>query len=333
MKYFITGGAGFVGSHLSDALIADGHEVLLLDDLSTGCIENVEHLLLGGRAELIQGSATDAALVDECMAASDRCIHLASAVGVQLVVDHPLETMLANVRGIDTVMASAARHGRRALFASTSEVYGKQSRGPLAEDADLIIGSPAKGRWSYAIAKCFGEAVAHGYHTDQGAETIVVRLFNAVGPRQSARYGMVLPRFVGQALRGESLTVYGKGSQTRCFTHVMDTVQAIRMLCDADGAVGRTFNVGSSTPVAVNELAQRIIERTGSASQIERLSYTEAYAPGFEELGMRRPDTSALEQLTGWAPARTLDDAIDDVIIHESARALAGETAEVEQAA
>jgi len=333
VRYLITGGAGFVGSHLTDALVADGHDVLLLDDLSTGRIANVEHHLLSGRAELVRGSATDAALVEDCMAASDRCVHLASAVGVQLVVDHPLETMLANVRGIDTVMAAAARHGRRALFASTSEVYGKQSRGPLAEDADLIIGSPAKARWSYAIAKCFGEAVAHGYHTDQGAETIVVRLFNAVGPRQSARYGMVLPRFVGQALRGESLTVYGKGSQTRCFTHVFDTVQAIRLLCDADGAVGRTFNVGSSSPVAVIELAQRIIERTGSASEIERLSYAEAYAPGFEELGMRRPDTTALEQLTGWAPAHTLDDAIDDVIAHESAHDLVDDMPGIEQAA
>jgi UDP-glucose 4-epimerase len=238
--------------------------------------------------------------------------------------------MLANVRGIDTVMAAATRHGRRVLFASTSEVYGKQSRGPLAEDADLIIGSPAKARWSYAIAKCYGEAVAHSYHTDQGAETIVVRLFNAVGPRQTARYGMVLPRFVGQALRGENLTVYGKGSQTRCFTHVLDTVQAIRMLCDADGAIGRTFNVGSCAPVAVNELAQRIIDRTESSSQIERLSYEEAYASGFEELGMRRPDTTALEDLTGWSPAHTLDDAIDDVIVHESALALADEATRLE---
>jgi UDP-glucose 4-epimerase len=333
MRYLITGGAGFVGSHLSDALVADGHTVVLLDDLSTGQLANVEHLLADGRAEFVEGSATDAALVEELVADCDRCVHLASAVGVQLVVDHPLETMLANVRGIDTVMAAAARHGRRVLFASTSEVYGKQSRGPLAEDADLVIGSPAKARWSYAIAKCFGEAVAQGYHTDQGAETIVVRLFNAVGPRQTARYGMVLPRFVGQALRGENLTVYGKGSQTRCFTHVMDTAQALRLLCENDGAVGRTFNVGSSTPVAVIELAQRIIERTGSSSQIERLSYAEAYAPGFEELGMRRPDTSALEQLTGWAPTRTLDDAIDDVIVHESARTLADEATRLEQAA
>ena len=332
MKYLITGGAGFVGSHLTDALVADGHDVLLLDNLSTGRIENVAHLLDTDRVELVEGSVTDAALVKKCMLASDRCVHLASAVGVQLVVDHPLETMLENVRGIDTVLATAARLGRRVLFASTSEVYGKQSRGPLAEDADLVIGSPAKARWSYAIAKCYGESVAASYHTDQGAETMVVRLFNAVGPRQSARYGMVLPRFVGQALRGEDLTVYGKGSQTRCFTHVLDTVQAIRMLCDSDGAVGRTFNVGSATPVAIVELAERIIERTGSSSQIVRLSYEEAYAPGFEELGMRRPDTTALEELTGWSPARTLDAAIEDVILHESAAALAGDRTDIEQA-
>jgi UDP-glucose 4-epimerase len=329
MRYLITGGAGFVGSHLADALVADGHDVLLLDDLSTGRIGNVEHLLGDGRVELIQGSVTDPLLVEECMLSVDRCVHLASAVGVQLVVDHPLETMLANVRGIDSVLGAATRLGKRVLFASTSEVYGKQSVGPLAEDADLVIGSPAKGRWSYAIAKCYGESVAHAYHTDQGADTIVVRLFNAVGPRQTARYGMVLPRFVGQALRGEDLTVYGKGSQTRCFTHVLDTVQAIRILCDTDAAVGRTFNVGSSSPVAVVELAERIIERTGSSSRIVRVPYEQAYAPGFEELGMRRPDTSAIEQLTGWRAGRTLDEAIDDVVAHEAAAMLADEATEL----
>jgi UDP-glucose 4-epimerase len=332
MRYLITGGAGFVGSHLTDALVADGHEVLLLDNLSTGRRENVEHLLGGGRVELIEGSVTDAALVEECVLACDRCVHLASAVGVQLVVDHPLETMLDNVRGIDIVLSAAARHGRRVLFASTSEVYGKQSRGPLAEDADLVIGSPAKARWSYAIAKCYGEAIASSYHTDQGAETVVVRMFNAVGPRQSAHYGMVLPRFVGQALRGDDLTVFGKGTQTRCFTHVLDSVQAIRMLCDCDGAIGRTFNVGSSAPVAVIELAQRVIERTGSGSQIVRLSYEEAYSAGFEELGMRRPDTTALEEMTGWRATRTLDDAIDDVIVHEAAEAFASEATDLERA-
>jgi len=327
MKYLITGGAGFVGSHLADALVADGHDILLLDDLSTGRRENVEHLMDTGRVELVEGSVLDGAVVEDCMRAADRCVHLASAVGVQLVVDHPLDTMLGNVRGIDMVMAAATRLGRRVLFASTSEVYGKQSRGPLAEDADLVIGSPAKARWSYAIAKCFGEAVAHGYHTDRGAETVVVRLFNAVGPRQTARYGMVLPRFVGQALRGEDLTVYGPGSQTRCFTHVLDSVQAIRLLCDEDRAIGRTFNVGSSTPVAVVELAERVIERSRSSSRIVGVSYEEAFAPGFEDLGMRRPDTTALEQLTGWSPARTLDDAIDDVIIHEAAATVAAESA------
>ena len=319
MRYLITGGAGFVGSHLTDALVADGHDVLILDNFSTGRRENVEHLLGTGRVEIFEGSVTDATLVEQCMLASDRCVHLASAVGVRLVVDQPLATVLDNVRGIDTVLESATRLGRRVLFASTSEVYGKQSRGPLAEDADLIIGSPAKGRWSYAIAKCFGETLAHAYHTDQGAETIVVRLFNAVGPRQSAQYGMVLPRFVRQALHGEDITVYGKGSQTRCFTHVFDSVQAIRMLCDTDGAVGRTFNIGSSAPVAVIELAERIIERTASSSRIVHIPYEEAYSSGFEELGMRRPNTTAVEELTGWSAAWTLDDAIDDVIAHEKA--------------
>lgn len=316
MRYLITGGAGFVGSHLADAISARGGDVVLLDDLSTGRRENVEHLIGQGRARLVEGSVTDADLVDDSMRHADVCLHLASAVGVQLVVDNPLETLLANVRGIDTVMAAAARHSKRVLFTSTSEVYGKHSDGALAEDADLILGSPARSRWSYAIAKSFGEAVAHGYGA-RGTEVVVVRLFNTVGPRQSGRYGMVLPRFVQQALAGDDLTVYGDGEQTRCFTHVADTVRAVLMLSQEDRALGSTFNVGSSTPVTIEELARRVIARTGSGGAIKKVSYSDAYPPGFEELGIRRPDTSALRKLTGWAPALTLDDAIDDVIAHE----------------
>jgi nucleoside-diphosphate-sugar epimerase len=316
MRYLITGGSGFLGSHLCDSLTALGNEVVVLDDLSTGRLENIAHLVMDDRVTFVEGSATDADLVDDLMGDADICLHLASAVGVQLVVDNPLETLLSNVRGIDVVLGTAARHGKRTLFTSTSEVYGKHSNGALTEEADLIIGSPAKSRWSYAIAKSFGEAVASGYHA-QGAEIVTVRLFNAVGPRQSARYGMVLPRFVQQAMAGSDLTVHGDGGQTRCFTHVLDSARAIQMLCLHDGALGRTFNIGNGTPVAVLDLARKVIERVGSDSEIELVAYEDAYAPGFEELGIRRPDTSALQELTGWTPVLSLDDAIDDVIAHE----------------
>jgi UDP-glucose 4-epimerase len=316
MRYLITGGAGFVGSHLSDALSALGHDIVLVDNLTTGRLCNIEHLVADGRATFVEGDATDADLIDDLVREADVVLHLASAVGVQLVVDQPLDTLLSNVRGIDVVLGAIARHGKRGLFTSTSEVYGKHSNGALSEDADLIIGSPSKSRWSYAIAKSFGEAVAAGYHA-QGAELVTVRLFNAVGPRQSGQYGMVVPRFVQQALAGEDLTVHGDGEQTRCFTHVLDTVRAILMLSVHDGALGRTFNIGNGIQVSVRDLAARVIARTGAESRIQFVPYEEAYAPGFEELGIRRPDTSALRDLTGWTPVLTLDHAIDDVIAHE----------------
>jgi UDP-glucose 4-epimerase len=325
MRYLITGGAGFIGSHLSDALSLAGHDVLVLDDLSTGRAENIEHLLDAGRVRFVEGSVADRDLVDDCMQQADLCLHLASTVGVQLVVDSPLETLLDHVRGTDVVMAAAARRGRRVVFTSTSEVYGKRS-GAMREDADLVIGSPAMSRWSYAIAKCFGEAVAHAYHAEQGAELVVARLFNTVGPRQTGRYGMVLPRFVQQALDGRNVTVYGDGSQTRCFTHVFDTVRALTLLCENDRAVGNVYNVGAPVPVAVADLARRVIERSGSRSEIERIPYSEAYAEGFEELGSRRPVTTALRALTGWRPMRTIDHAIDDVIAYQRAQVQRGDT-------
>ncbi len=319
MRYLVTGGAGFIGSHLTDALLAAGHEVTVLDDLSTGSTDNIAHVRDDPRVSFVEGSVTAPDLVDDCMREADVCLHLASTVGVQLVVDSPLETLLDHVRGTDVVMAAAARRHRRVLFTSTSEVYGKRSEDGLREDADLVIGSPAKSRWSYAIAKCFGEAVAQAYHDQHGTETIVVRLFNTVGPRQTGRYGMVLPRFARQALGGESLTVYGDGTQTRCFTHVADTVRAITALAASDAAVGNTYNIGSSTPIAIADLAQRVIARCESASDIVQVPYDEAYAEGFEELGARTPDTSALRGLTGWQAERGIDAAIDDVIDHERA--------------
>jgi UDP-glucose 4-epimerase len=315
-RFLITGGAGFIGSHLAEALVARGDTVVALDNLSTGRLENIAHLL-GDGVELIKGSVSDAALVDECAAEADFCFHLASAVGVEMIVEDPLETLMRNVRGSNVVMHAAACHGLPVLFASTSEVYGKRDGLSLSEHGDLVLGSPSKGRWTYAIAKSFGEALVHGYHRQRGVDATVVRLFNTVGPRQTGAYGMVLPRFVQQALAGEDLTVFGTGKQTRCFTHVLDAVEALVLLSDHNGAFGNAYNVGSSTPVSILQLAGQVIERTGSGSRVLLVPYEDAYGDGFEELGIRRPDTSALRALTGWRPRRTLDVAIDDVIAYE----------------
>jgi UDP-glucose 4-epimerase len=334
MRYLITGGAGFVGSHLVDALTTRGDDVLVVDDLSTGRLENLDQPEIrpeddrvprrrfapdhtGGSVEFVQGSVCDEALIDDSMATVDVCVHLASAVGVQLVINSPLESALNNVRGCDIVMAAAARHGKKLLFSSTSEIYGKRNGDSLAETSDRVLGPPSQARWSYSTAKAFGEILAHSYHHSEGAETIVARLFNTVGPRQTGAYGMVLPRFVRQALNGEDLTVYGTGTQSRCFTHVLDTVHALVLLCDSEEAVGNTFNVGTTRAVSVIELAGKVIERTGSRSKIRLVPYEDAYGPGFEELGRRIPDISALERLTGWQPSRAVEETIDDVIAYE----------------
>lgn len=317
MRYLVTGGAGFIGSHLVDALASRGDEVVILDDLSTGRRHNVQHLIDSGSVELVEGTVLDAALVDDCVRSVDRVFHLASAVGVRLVIDRPLDTLLANVNGTQNVMTAAARHDRWLLFTSTSEVYGKQSHTPLTEDSDCLLGPPAVSRWSYAIAKAFGEALGHTLYSEGGASVVVTRLFNVVGPRQSDRYGMVVPRFVRQALSGNDLTVFGNGTQMRCFLHVHDAIHALLLLGDTDGCCGRVFNIGSAEEVAIIALAGRVIERTGSKSPIRLVPYSEAYGPGFEELGRRRPDTGALESITGWQPSRTLDEAIDEVAAYE----------------
>ena len=327
MIHLVTGGAGFIGSHLADALARRGETVILLDDLSKGRMENVEHLLDNGQVEFVEGSVLDEALVEDLMAGADRCFHLASTVGVKLVVGRPLDSILRNVRGNDIVAAAAARSGTRLLFTSTSEIYGKLVDDSLHEDADRVLGAPSKSRWGYSMSKAFGEMLAFGYAREHGAETVVVRLFNTVGARQSAAYGMVLPRFVRQAVAGDDLTIYGDGNQTRCFTHVRDAVDAILGVMEADGAFGQAFNVGSPEEISIAGLARRVIERTGSSSDVRYVPYSEAYPPGFEELGRRRPATSALMELTGWKPRLTVDDAIDDVIAHQRATAEAPQVA------
>ena len=312
-----------MGSHLTDLLVADGHRVLILDDLSIGRPANLEASLNSGRVTLVEGSVLDGELVDRLMRRCDACVHLAARLGVGRIVSQPLDCLRENVLGADAVMESAARHGRRLLFASSSEVYGKVSQRGLTEDSDHVIGSPQKSRWSYAIAKEFGEALAHAYAQELRAEMIVVRLFNTVGPRQSSgQSGMVVPRFVRQALEGTPVTVFGDGTQSRCFTDVRDVAEALRRLIDCDEAVGGTYNIGASSSVRVVDLARLIIERTGSASPIVFVPYAQAHAPGFEELGNRTPDTSALRDVTGWTPQRRLEETIDSVIAHELDQAL-----------
>ena len=331
MKYLITGGAGFIGSHLADRLTTDGHEVVVLDDLSTGRIDNIEHLIRSQRIELVEGSTTDEDLVVGVLESVDACVHLAAAVGVSLVVDRPVDTLLSNIRGSDIVLSAAAGLRKRTLFASTSEVYGKHSNGALHEGADRVLGPIQKGRWNYATSKAFGEALALGYAKELGAENTVVRLFNTVGPRQTGMYGMVLPRFVHQAVTGQPLTVFGDGTQSRCFAHVYDTVEALVRLLDRDEAVGGVFNIGNDTEISILGLARRVIARSGSGSDVRFVPYSEAYDEGFEELGRRKPDTGLLRALTGWAPERSVDDAIDDVILYE--RAGMNDALEAEQVA
>jgi UDP-glucose 4-epimerase len=303
---------------------------LAVDDLTTGSRDNIAHLVDLPAVEFIEGSVLDETLVDECMKACDACLHLASVVGVQLVVDRALETLLRNVRGNDIVMAAAARHRRPILFTSTSEIYGKNSSNGLTEESDRVLGSPYTARWSYSTAKAFGEALAAGYHRDHGVPTVTVRLFNTVGPRQTGQYGMVVPRFVRQALAGDDITVYGDGTQSRCFTHVNDVIDAILRLIDNPQARGSVFNIGAPNEVKIRDLAQLIIDRVGSDSGVVFVPYEEAYDVGFEELGRRVPDTTALRRLTDWRPQRSVHDVIDDVIaFHRSKTAAMAGSLEV----
>jgi UDP-glucose 4-epimerase len=322
VRYLITGGAGFIGSHLTDVLLARGESVLLLDDLSTGRRSNVEHVLEADQVEFVEGSILDEALVGDCVSQVDAVFHLASAVGVQLIVNRPLDTLQRNVRGTDVVITAAASRRKRLLYTSTSEIYGKNSIGALHEESDRLLGPPTKSRWAYATAKVFGESLAYANVRELGAEIIVARLFNTVGPRQTGRYGMVLPRFVRQALAGEDLTVYGTGTQSRCFAHVYDSVHALSLLMDTDEAIGEPFNIGTDVEVSIIELAGKVIERVGSGSRIMLVPYEDAYEDGFEELGRRQPDTSKLERMTGWGASRTIDEAIDDTIAFEQSAAL-----------
>ena len=312
--YLVTGGAGFIGSHLVDSLLERGDSVIALDNLSTGSLGNLAAAGHHERFRLVQGSVLDEQVVDELVHQSDVVVHLAAAVGVKLIVEQPLRSLTTNIRGSEIVIASAHRYRRKVLLASTSEIYGKNCSGPLNEDTDRILGSNSVARWAYSTAKAVDEILAYAYYKERGLPTIVMRLFNTVGPRQSGAYGMVIPRLVGQALSGEPLTVFGDGTQTRCFCHVADVVDAILRLLDHPGAVGQVVNVGSSEEISILQLAKLIAERTASSSPLQLVPYDEAYESGFEDMQRRVPDTSRIREMVGWVPVRTLENILEDTV-------------------
>jgi UDP-glucose 4-epimerase len=313
-SYLITGGAGFIGSHLTDALLARGDHVVAFDNLSTGRLSNLDGAGRHPNFRFVQGSVLDELAVDELAHQCDVVVHLAAAVGVNLIVEQPLKSLTTNIRGSEVVIEAAHRYRRKILVASTSEIYGKNSSDALAEDADRILGSPAVARWAYSIAKSVDEVLAFAYHKERDLPSVVVRLFNTVGPRQSPAYGMVIPRLVHQALANETLTVYGDGTQTRCFGHVADIVDGILRLLDHPDAIGDVFNVGAQGEISILDLATKVVEMTGSTSKIELIPYEQAYEAGFEDMTRRVPDTTKLEALTGWKPSRNLDDILRDTI-------------------
>ncbi len=316
MKALITGGAGFIGSHLAEKLIARGDEVCVIDDLSTGKLENIAHLRDHPRFHLAVETILNETVMDRLVSECEVIYHLAAAVGVELIVKSPVETIERNVLGTHVVLRLAARYLRRVLIASTSEVYGKSEVVPFKEDDDRLLGPTTKSRWSYSCSKAIDEFLALAYHKEKGVETIIMRLFNTVGPRQTGRYGMVIPRLVKQALEGRPLTVYGDGQQVRCFTYVGDVVEAAIKLMEEPRAVGQVFNIGNDKGISILELAQRIIEMTGSKSQIEIIPYNRAYEEGFEDMRIRIPDLSKAKALIGYQPKVELDEILRHVIDH-----------------
>jgi len=314
MKALITGGAGFVGSHLAEALLERGGEVFVIDNLSTGSIENIEHLKDNPRfhytIETIMNEPVTAELVDR----ADIIFHLAAAVGVKLIVESPVNTIETNVHGTENILKLANKKGKKVLVASTSEVYGKSVEFPFQEDADLVMGPTTKGRWSYACSKAIDEFLALAYYKEKKLPVLIVRLFNTVGPKQTGQYGMVIPSFVKQALTGRPITVFGDGSQSRCFTDVADVVQALIDLAEHPEAVGEVFNIGSGQEVTILELAQKVKELTGSQSEIVFVPYDEAYEEGFEDMQRRVPDISKVQKLTGYEPTFTLKQTLERVI-------------------
>ena len=316
-KALITGGAGFIGSHLSELLLSEGWEVWVLDDLSTGSIRNVEHLKERPDFHLVVDSVLSTSVVNELVYKCDVVYHLAAAVGVRLIVEEPVRTLVTNVQGTEVVLEHCNRFNKRVLVASTSEVYGDHREELLlAENSRRIYGPTTARRWAYADSKAMDEFLALAYHQERGLDCVIVRLFNTVGPRQSGQYGMVIPNFVASALAGRPLEIHGDGNQTRCFCHVLDTIQGLRSLMDADGIAGEIFNIGSQERISILDLAERVKAATGSKSALEFIPYEEVYGLGIEDMYHRIPAIDKIDAAVGWKPTRTLDTILTDVIGH-----------------
>jgi UDP-glucose 4-epimerase len=314
MRVLITGGAGFIGSHLADALIARGDHVVALDNFSTGSTANIKHLTKN--FDLTEGDIRDTKLVEELVSQSDLVFHLAAAVGVSLILESPIESISTNIFGSENVLLAASKFNKRILIASTSEIYGKGVKQPLNELDDRVIGSPQKLRWSYSDAKAIDEAMAVALHQQSNLQVTTARLFNTVGPRQSSRYGMVIPRFIGAAVKNTPIPVYGNGNQTRVFCHIADVVDALLQLVATDKTVNEVYNLGGVGEISMNDLANKVVEETKSQSTIEYISYEKAYAPGFEDMERRVPDITKITSAINWSPQRDLSRIISDVAEH-----------------
>ena len=311
MRAFITGGAGFIGSHLADALIARGDTVTILDNMSTGSQANIAHL--DGKISVHTGDIRDLALVEKLVADSDIVFHMAAALGVKNIMEHTIESIDRNFNGSEVVLNAATKHNKRLIIASTSEIYGKNPNQPLHEESDRVVGAPQKIRWTYSDAKALEEAVAHTLHKTHGLKVTTVRFFNTVGPRQTGQYGMVVPRFIQAALNNEDIIIYDDGSQSRVFCHVEDAVRAVITLSETDSTIGDYFNVGGTGEITVKELATKIIERVNSKSTINHIPYTDVYPAGFEDMQRRVPDITKIKKTINWQPTHTLDSIIDSV--------------------
>ena len=320
MKFLITGGAGFIGSHLAEYLVGRGDQVMVLDDLSTGQMSNLDGLVGNPGFEYRIGSATDIPLVTELVDRCDLTVHLAAAVGVRLIVEQPVHTIETNVKGTEVVLNAAAKKRKLVLVASTSEVYGKSTRLPFREDDDLQLGPTTHSRWAYACSKALDEWLALAYWREKKVPVIVTRFFNTVGPRQTGRYGMVLPSFAAAAVRGEPIRVFGTGEQSRCFGHVQDVVRAMVALLETPAAVGQVVNIGNDEEVSIHRLAEMVRDAAGSSSAIELVPYSEAYGEGFEDMQRRMPDVSKLERLIGMRPRTPLDQIVADVVADQKQR-------------
>jgi UDP-glucose 4-epimerase len=314
MRVLITGGAGFIGSHLADALIARGDQVVALDNFSTGSTANIKHITKN--LEIIDGDIRNTELINETTKDVDLVLHMAAALGVNTILESPLESISTNIAGSEVVLSAAANYKKRILIASTSEIYGKNPKQPLNESDDRVVGSPQKIRWSYSDAKAIEEAMAFSLNQDKGLKVTTARLFNTVGPRQSAQYGMVVPRFVKAALNNEPINIYGDGTQSRVFCHVQDTIEALLALVVTDATINEVYNVGGTGEITIKQLAETITKQTNSKSTIEYIPYEKAYAPGFEDMQRRVPDISKIKEAINWQPQRDLTQIISDVASH-----------------